>query len=47
LVSKGDIFTSFCHKFIRVTVCKKLTTRPQLDWVIAEPTRVQFLCPTV
>jgi len=25
LVSKGDIFTPFCYKFIQVTACKKLT----------------------
>jgi len=25
LVSKSEIFTPFCYKFIQVTVCKKLT----------------------
>jgi len=25
MVSKGDILTPFCSKFIQVTACKKLT----------------------
>jgi len=24
LVSKGEIFTPFCYKYIQVTACKKL-----------------------
>jgi len=31
LVTKGDIFTPFCYKFIQVTACKNWCTEPQLD----------------
>jgi len=31
LVSKCEIFTPFCYKYIQVTACKNWHTRPQLD----------------
>jgi len=43
--AKGDIITPFCYKFIQVTACKNWLTRPQLNSVIAKPSRVRFLMP--
>jgi len=31
MVSKCEIFTAFCYKYIQVTACKNWYTRPQMD----------------